>query len=326
MSNTETRREREEMRLRELLARRPKDDSDFNFQGVLLSDAIKKCCESFDLIAPLREQNLKPANYKLRIGDEYAIRGKIHQLLDQPGKNEITIEPFEVAVIKTLETINMPPFLIARWNIQVSKAYQGLLWVGGPQVDAGYVGNLFCPIYNLSDKVVILRYGDPIAVIDFEKTSHVTRNSKLYQGGQLPERVLFQDYEPETLQSGLATGVRDEIKNFRNQLSSLNSRMDIFVGITFALLGILYAAGTLFLMRPDHPLWWNTGVWGTSALAIFISSWALARSRSGQPKAAKIIVWVLLFVLVGASLSWQSHLQNQINQIQTSRGNRSTPQ
>src|SRR5712692_7457282 len=203
--NPKTRRERETERLEALSARRPKDDKHFPFTGVLLSDAIKKCCDSFGLITPLKEDNLKPANYKLRVGDEYAIRGAIHSLSDEAGKSEIRIEPFEVAIIKTLETINMPRFLIGRWNIQVSKAYKGLLWVGGPQVDAGYVGNLFCPIYNLSDKAVTLRYGDPIAVIDFEKTSQVSKDSKPYADGKLPERILFQDYEPETLQSALST-------------------------------------------------------------------------------------------------------------------------
>ena len=48
----------------------------------------------------------------------------------------------------------MPRFLIGRWNIRVTVAYKGLLWVGGPQVDPGWVGHLFCPIYNLSDQEV----------------------------------------------------------------------------------------------------------------------------------------------------------------------------
>src|ERR1700739_4290805 len=201
--DSKTRRELEAERLKALGARRPPDDKHFPYTGVLLSDAIEDCCESFGLITPLAKENLKPANYKLRIGDEYAIRERIYSLSDMPGANEVRIEPFDVAIIKTLEPINMPCFLIGRWNIQVSKAYKGLLWVGGPQVDAGYVGNLFCPIYNLSDKTVILHYGEAIAVIDFERTSQVGRNSKPYP--KLPERILFEDYEPETLQSGLAS-------------------------------------------------------------------------------------------------------------------------
>src|SRR5271169_2493820 len=178
-----TRREKEKERLLALVARRPKDDKMYPFTGVLLNDAIEGCALDFGLISPFSRDHLKPANYKLRIGDEYAIKGQVKQLSDKPGQNELTIEPFDVAVIKTLETLNMPSFLIARWNIRVQLAYEGLLWVGGPQVDAGYVGYLFCPIYNLSDKPVTLKYGDYIAVIDFVKTSTYHKDSSMEYPG-----------------------------------------------------------------------------------------------------------------------------------------------
>lgn len=312
-----TRREQEKKRLQALLNKQPKDDKEFQFTGVLLSDAIKKCCDSFGLITPLEESNLKPANYRLRIGDEYAIRGKIHSLSDSPGNSEIRIEPFEVAIIKTLETINMPRFLIGRWNIQVSKAYKGLLWVGGPQVDAGYVGNLFCPIYNLSDKPVILHYGDPIAVIDFEKTTHFHEGvSQPYRG--LPDRILFQDYEPETLQSALATQAQNTIKTFGTRLESLSTRIDFFVTITFALLGILFAAGTLFVTEAAHSHWWDPSVFWICTIAIVFSGWALVRSRStsiSTSRTLQVVVAIIFLLLLGIGLTRQEHLQNQIDEI-----------
>ena len=122
------RREAERGRLQALKARQWLHD-DSTPPGVLLSDVIQHYCERFGLISPFNERNLKPACYKLTIGDEYAIAGKIHPLSDRPGKNELRIPAFAVAIIKkTRETINMPRFLIGRWNIQVSRAYQGLVW------------------------------------------------------------------------------------------------------------------------------------------------------------------------------------------------------
>jgi deoxycytidine triphosphate deaminase len=317
--NLTTRKEREKKRLLALQERCPRDDKDFPFTGVLLSDAIKKCCDAFGLITPFAEDNLKPANYKLRIGDEYAIRGEIRPLSDTPGKNEIVIRPFEVAIIKTLETINMPRFLIGRWNIQVSKAYKGLLWVGGPQVDAGYVGNLFCPIYNLSDQTVILHYGEPIAVIDFEKTTHFHEGtSKPYSNGGLPERILFQDYEPESLQSALATQVQKNIRKFRTNLESLSTRMDTFVTITFALLGILFAAGALFVTEPERPHWWNISIFFVCLVAIALAGWALVRSHSAESSLSRtpqIILWIALLVLLGGSFLRTEQLAKQISQL-----------
>ncbi|KFD42568.1 hypothetical protein HY02_00295 [Peptococcaceae bacterium SCADC1_2_3] len=127
--------------------------------GVLLSDEIERYVCEFKLIDPFNSENLKAASYQLTVGDEYAVGGEIGKLYDEAGKNKIKIPPFEVTVIKTKEMINMPRFLIGRWNIRVSKAYDGLLWVGGPQVDPGYVGHLYCPIYNLSNREVIYRVG-----------------------------------------------------------------------------------------------------------------------------------------------------------------------
>ena len=315
-SDIRTRRERENKRLQELTKKRPKDEKEFQFTGVLLNDAIKKCCDSFDLITPLKEDNLKPANYKLRVGDEYATGGQIHSLSDDSDGSEIRIEPFEVAVIKTLETINMPRFLIGRWNIQVSKAYKGLLWVGGPQVDAGYVGHLFCPIYNLSDKAVILHYGDPIAVIDFEGTTAFHDGvSKEYKPS---DRVLIQDYEPENLQSALATQAKNTINAFGTRLESLSTRIDFFVTITFALLGILFAAGTLFVTEKDHPHWWDPSVFWICTIAIVLSCWALVRSRSttvSTSRAALVILSVVILVLLSIGLTRQEYLQNQIDDL-----------
>jgi deoxycytidine triphosphate deaminase len=137
--------------------------------GVLLSDEIEEYVKQFKLIDPFDPNNLKPAAYELTVGDEYSLGGKTGKLSDESGKNEVKIPPFEVIVIKTRERLNLPRFLIARWNIRVKWAYEGLLWVGGPQVDPGWVGHLCCPIYNLSDHEVTLRLGEPIAVMRARK-------------------------------------------------------------------------------------------------------------------------------------------------------------
>jgi deoxycytidine triphosphate deaminase len=130
--------------------------------GILLSDQITYFAQNHNLLAPFSKENLKPAGYELTVGDEYFMSGQYLAL-----ESHITIQPFEVAVIKTGERLRLPRFMIARWNIRVRHAYAGLLWVGGPQVDPGYSGYLFCPIYNLSDKPVTLYKGEPLALMDF---------------------------------------------------------------------------------------------------------------------------------------------------------------
>jgi deoxycytidine triphosphate deaminase len=265
----QSRRDRERQRLLALKAKRPSTDP-FPGTGVVLSDGIEHYVEEFALIAPFDPKNLKPACYRLTVGDECAVGGQIQVLSDETGKNLIRIPPFEVAIINTSETINMPVFLIGRWNIQVYRAYEGLLWVGGPQVDAGYVGHLFCPIYNLSNITVELKSGEPFAVIDFVKTTDFhPGKSKPYADDGLPTRILFEDYEPEKLKSALAVlttgrlrGIQERIQKLedRTQKSTeqLESRFNVFASVTLGAIGVLFAVLALFVTVGDPktmPLW-----------------------------------------------------------------------
>lgn len=264
------RRQTEKKRLEELKAKRPPRDPLPGVQGVLLSDAIRTYVDNFDLIRPFAEENLKPANYKLCVGDEYALAGQIKPLMDRPGDSELVIPPFEVAIIKTRETLNVPGFLIARWNIQVSKAYEGLLWVGGPQVDAGYVGHLFCPIYNLSGKPVTLRKDDPFAVIDFVKTSEVTAASKPYE---TPTRILFEDYSPQNLKSGLASLVNSDLRAFRERIDGFESTINTLTAMVITGFGVLFAVLGLFVSTQNVltiPVW-NFASVLLSFIAIFMA-------------------------------------------------------
>lgn len=145
MSTLSQKRDAERQRLAALIP--SENDPHSAERGVLLSDEIIFYAENHNLIAPFDCLNLKPAGYELTVGDEYFLSGEFHKITEKDSP-KITIPPFEVAVLKTGETLCIPRYLIARWNIRVRHAYSGLLWVGGPQVDPGWVGHLFCPIYN----------------------------------------------------------------------------------------------------------------------------------------------------------------------------------
>ena len=112
------------------------------------------------LIKPFDRNLLRAARYELRLGDEVHLGGTPLRLsTDNPF---LILKPHQVAVVKTHEFLRIPRFLIARWNLRVSMVYEGLLWVGGPQVDPGWAGPLYCPIYNLAERDVYLEYKQPI--------------------------------------------------------------------------------------------------------------------------------------------------------------------
>lgn len=210
--------------------------------GVLLRDEIEKYVENFKLIHPFNRNNLKGASCYLTVGTEYALGGKRGKLNDEPGRNELKIPPFEVAIIRTGEIINMPRFLIARWNIRVTEAYEGLLWVGGPQVDPGWIGYLFCPIYNLSDQEYVLKKGDSLAVVDFTKTTAWNKNLEGKGIQRPPRRISIKDYNWK-LRSALFTEAAQKIDKVENKVKRLES----LAGVMMMILAICVAVIAIFV-------------------------------------------------------------------------------
>lgn len=273
-----SRKEQEEELLKKYTSQ---EDDPLGTSGVLLSDEIEYYATNWKMIDPFNHRNLRAAAYELTIGDEYAIGGQTKKLYDEPGKNEIRIPPFEVAIIKTGERLNLPRFLIGRWNLRVGWAYEGLLWVGGPQVDPGWVGYLFCPLYNLSDKEVVLRIGEPIAVIDFIKTTPF-KKGKSYEYPRPPRRVIVDDYKPEGLKSALYTEARRRIIEVENRLSAFGRRLDASIGIIFTVLAIIIAALSIsiFWGRSLAPAsGWMYLSSGISIVALIIAICAFAKAK-----------------------------------------------
>jgi deoxycytidine triphosphate deaminase len=220
------------------------DDPNPGENGVLLSDQITYYATNHDMISPFAQGNLKPAGYELTVGDEYFMSGEFLELNDS-----VTILPFEVAVLKTGEILRLPRFMIARWNIRVTHAYAGLLWVGGPQVDPGYVGHLFCPIYNLSDKPVTLSRGETLALIDFQKTTKFDKSKSkddLKRYDFPPKRVILQDYDIRDFQSALFTRAGRKLEEFEDSIRTLETRFITFTQISFVMFAIFLTLLTIY--------------------------------------------------------------------------------
>lgn len=246
------------------------EQDDLKTTGVLTSDEIEhyatNCATNCKMIDPFDPEALKPAGYELHLGKDYAIGGEPKKLYDVPGKDELVIPPFEVVIISTKEIINLPRFIIARWNLRVRKVYEGLLWTGGPQVDPGWVGPLFCPIYNLSSEPVKLRLGERIVLMDFVKTTPF-KKGKTKEYHRPPRRQKLEDYN-WGLKSALVTEAGRRINDVEKKIS----RVESMIGIMFTVIAILIAALSIFVTQGEHievslPLWLYISV-GLSIIAL----------------------------------------------------------
>lgn len=239
-------------------------DLDINKIGVLLSDQIQYYCQNFNLIDEWDPSCLRPAGYDLRVGSNVSIRGENKVLRDFES---ISIGPYQVAVIETYERLNMPEFLIGRWNIRVALAYDGLLWVGGAQVDPGFRGHLACPIYNLSDKDVSLTFKQPLAMLDFVTTTKVNNFSQRFDW-EKRKKIVFTQYQPERLVSGITTKIEGRLDKFeekttqsiaterkQNQsaLQRTQNRIDTFVTAILTVISVLFAGLGVVATRSSEP-------------------------------------------------------------------------
>ncbi|MGA2185788.1 MAG: hypothetical protein ABSH47_22445 [Bryobacteraceae bacterium] len=267
--------------------------------GVLLSDRIEHYCgPDSKLISPFCREFLRPAGYDLRVGNNYAMSGKPYTLNDG---GVLTIDPYQVAVIQTLETLNLPDFLIGRWNIRVGLAYRGLLWVGGAQVDPGFRGRLSCPIYNLSTEPVTLKHGEELAMIDFVVTTPVKSDSIAFQWWR--RKIVFQQYNI-ALQSGVAhrLGKMDEkidradkktserlqeaAGGTSQRFESIQSRIDTFMTLAFTVVAVLFAGlGIIATKGSDDPSFVSSPVWvAVVALYFALRPYVVAFERNREDR------------------------------------------
>jgi hypothetical protein len=201
------------------------------------------------------------------------LNGEYRSLGPQSDKDTVRIPPFEVAVLKTAEILCLPRYIIGRWNIKVRHAYSGLLWVGGPQVDPGWVGHLFCPIYNLSDKPVTLHIGDQIAVIDFVKTTPFDKTKSknaLLRYPYPPTRNIMQDFQIDDLRSALFTTAGQKLKEFEEAITTMTTRFTIFTQISFAIFALVISLLAIVSKVNAENLVLGTAVWGGMILMISI--------------------------------------------------------
>lgn len=144
-------------------------------KGLLLSNEIEAFCRVDLLVENHKSEMIRPASYTLTIGPDYVdSEGKIRKMGDE--QPYFYMEPNSIVYVSSAETLNLPFYIVARFNLRVKWVYKGILLGTGPQVDPGFKGNLSCPLFNLTNRAVRIKLGEMFATIDFERTSDFCDN------------------------------------------------------------------------------------------------------------------------------------------------------
>jgi len=186
-------------------------------------------------------------SYQLRLGSRYRIgeSGSAEWLTD--SKKDLQIPPHGIAIVSTYEWLNIPGCLIARWNLKVRMVYRGLVWVGSLQVDSGYQGFLFCPIYNLSNQPQILIYKDPLFIIDFVLTTPAPDKYGLWElRGDRYSTFDFDRLDEQKIRSAPQQSFQDmwgHIKTLESKVERFQDTILIIISFIIAALAIVSAFG-----------------------------------------------------------------------------------
>ena len=224
--------------------------------AILLSDQIHYYIKNLDpplLHNPRKKQIslkeldecLDAASYKLRLGDEAHVGGEWVRVDDD---TPLVIPAHQVAVVKTHEVVNIPRFLIARWNLRVKWVYEGLLWTGGPQVDPGWQGHLYCPIYNLAERQIVIPHKERVFTMDFALTTPLpkcTTTEGYTKSGYTKDGYKVSIHKGErgkTIQSHDVNRLRSAPFEQLRQLANLDTRVNSFNTFTFLVLAVVVAA------------------------------------------------------------------------------------
>jgi hypothetical protein len=177
-------------------------------------------------------------------------------------------------------------------------------------------------------------------VIDFVRTSAYHEGESVLYKDVPPERILFEDYAPqelnsalyevatkrvgrfgerlETLEKHLAESQRSFQNTAENRFGLLQTRIDSFVLIVFSVLAVLFAAVTIFVTRAEQFSLWNPALFLISLTAIFISvsAWMRADFPGRTIRYIVQVIVVLFLVFATAHHIWSvAPVQRQINDL-----------
>jgi deoxycytidine triphosphate deaminase len=219
--------------------------------AILRNDVIKHLIQTQGLIEVpegegIPEDNIQPASYDLRLGDEYIQNGEKKKLEE---RGEITIPPFDFVVVGTYEKVNIPSNIAARFQNRMKWAFNGINMAMGAQVDPGYKGKLYCALFNFTNETVKMKYKEHLATIEFAETTKPNRNTKDYSGPWMNMDSIAELYRQGIYPKSALREKLVEMEKLDDRMDKIEGRIDTFYKyFVAALMGLITIWGILSVL------------------------------------------------------------------------------
>ncbi len=196
---------------------------------------------------------IKEASYALRIADDgLLIDGRFYDPGDHYSANYIEIEPGQIAILSTVEILNMPHNLVGKIGIRLNYALRGLTGLMGIQVDPCYGQNrdderLFIRVANFGNQKISLSPGTEVFTFELHEvvgTIPVATTDKKSTWKRLKEELSTQSklswsYVTQVQQTG-----QQNVKRVEEQLNEETQKIRDYLQ-PVVLFGIFLVAVTI---------------------------------------------------------------------------------
>lgn len=127
-------------------------------------------------------------NERLRELNQINPEAEQYNRLDKDKPKTLLVPPFGSAFVQLNETVDLYTvakekklLIVGRFDLKLSNVHQGLISQQATQVEPCYKGKLFCFIHNLSNKEILLKYGQKMATLEFSYVSCFCDSQKRIQ-------------------------------------------------------------------------------------------------------------------------------------------------
>ncbi len=170
-------------------------------------------------IRPCLKRNIRSAGYDLRLGEEYYLQekprwGRLETRRLVPNRaTTLVIPPNQVVIVTTVERLRISDDMVGHMSLKLDLLLKGLMMANQSQIDAGYEGELFCLLYNLTNHEVCLQLHEPIVRLELVRLSQPTTKpySDKYKNIKLSQALRSR------VESSLYA-IRRDVDNFQKNL------------------------------------------------------------------------------------------------------------
>ncbi len=219
--------------------------------SVLVDWQIKELCENNKLIiSGYDEDKVHSISYDLTIQDItiWCLKDDNAANADDAEDKDVEIiyrakyrlRPQEMVFVRIKEKLKMPSNLIGRIAERNSFLRAGI-FVSGPIYQPGHNTTIYLRVYNFSDNDILLKSGDSIAQICFEKLSR--KPTLLYGQGEGVDNTQYQDEENFRIPKEIITSHVEENMELEKRLDSFEERIytvfTVFMGAFISVLSLV---------------------------------------------------------------------------------------